>query len=99
MPTQKRSEFGLHQGTQTQTFIGLGIRGATAGVANAVNVLIDSNGQLGTMNSSRRFKHKDHRDGKRQRINPGVKAGDLLLQKSDKTEAHPQFGLIAEEAR
>ena len=44
------------QGTERQTFIA-GIRGATTGI-DAVNVLIDSNGQLGTMNSSRRFKHK-----------------------------------------
>jgi Chaperone of endosialidase len=40
---------------QSRAFIA-GIRGATTGVANAVNVVIDSNGQLGTVNSSRRFK-------------------------------------------
>jgi len=42
-------------GTHTRTFIG-GIRGATTGVANAIPVLIDSAGQLGTVSSSRRFK-------------------------------------------
>ena len=40
---------------QTSTFIA-GIRGATTGQSNAVTVVIDSNGQLGTVNSSRRFK-------------------------------------------
>jgi hypothetical protein len=45
---------------QTRTFIA-GIRGRTTGAANAVQVLIDSNGQLGTLNSSRRFK-EDIRD-------------------------------------
>ena len=82
------------QGTQTQTFIA-GIRGATTGVANAVNVLIDSNGQLGTMNSSRRFKHK---------ITAMESASESILAlrpvtfryKSDKTDTS-QFGLIAEE--
>ena len=72
-----------------------GIRGATAGVANAVNVLIDSNGQLGTMNSSRRFKH---------RIKPMESASESILAlkpvtfryKGDKSDTS-QFGLIAEE--
>jgi hypothetical protein len=39
----------------TRFFAG-GIRGVTTGSANAVNVVIDSNGQLGTVSSSRRFK-------------------------------------------
>jgi hypothetical protein len=42
---------------QTATFIA-GIRGITTGNANAVPVLIDSAGQLGTTSSSRRFKHE-----------------------------------------
>jgi Chaperone of endosialidase len=37
------------------------VRGVTTGAANAVSVLIDSNGQLGTTNSSRRYK-EDIRD-------------------------------------
>ena len=41
--------------THTKTFIA-GIRGVTTGVANATTVMIDSNGQLGTVSSSRRFK-------------------------------------------
>jgi hypothetical protein len=38
-----------------RTFIG-GIRGQTTGVADAIAVLIDSAGQLGTVSSSKRFK-------------------------------------------
>ncbi|MFN7977340.1 MAG: tail fiber domain-containing protein [Vicinamibacterales bacterium] len=44
----------------TRFFAG-GIRGVTTGSANAVAVVIDSSGQLGTVNSSRRFK-EDIRD-------------------------------------
>jgi hypothetical protein len=39
----------------TKAFIA-GIRGRTIGFANALPVLIDSAGQLGTVSSSRRFK-------------------------------------------
>lgn len=39
----------------TKTFIA-GIRGVTTGVNNAVDVMIDGNGQLGTVNSSRKTK-------------------------------------------
>jgi hypothetical protein len=42
-------------GEQTETHIA-GIRGRTTGAGNGVTVLVDSNGQLGTTNSSRRFK-------------------------------------------
>lgn len=41
---------------ESRTFIA-GIRGSQTGVSNGVEVVIDSNGQLGTINSSRRFKH------------------------------------------
>jgi len=40
---------------QNRTFIS-GIRGVTTGVVDAIPVLIDENGQLGTTSSSRRFK-------------------------------------------
>jgi hypothetical protein len=79
---------------QTRTFIAA-IRGVTTGIADAVNVVIDSNGQLGTMNSSRRFKGK---------IKPMESASESVLAlkpvtfhyKNDTTQT-PQFGLIAEE--
>ena len=42
-------------GSQTRCFIA-GIRGVTTGSATGITVLIDTNGQLGTVSSSRRFK-------------------------------------------
>ena len=81
-------------GTQTRTFIA-GIRGIMTGNGNAIPVLIDSAGQLGTASSSRRFKKE---------IQPMDKASERILAlkpvtfhyKSDATNT-PQFGLIAEE--
>jgi Chaperone of endosialidase len=80
--------------SQTRAFIG-GIRGVATGNADAIAVLIDSDGQLGTLSSSRRFKKE---------IKPMDKASEAILglkpvtfhYKSDGT-ATPQFGLIAEE--
>ena len=79
---------------QTRTFI-TGIRGVTTGNANAIPVLIDSLGQLGTVSSSRRFKKE---------IKPMEKASEAILAlepvtfqyKNDKTNT-PQYGLIAEQ--
>jgi hypothetical protein len=45
----------IGNGNQTRAFV-TGIRGITTGTADGVPVLIDSNGQLGTASSSRRFK-------------------------------------------
>jgi len=80
--------------TQNSTFIA-GIRGVTTGNGDAVNVVIDSAGQLGTMSSSRRFKKE---------IKLMDKASETILAlkpvtfryKGDKTNT-PQFGLIAED--
>jgi hypothetical protein len=79
---------------QTRTFIAA-IRGVTTGVADAVNVVIDSNGQLGTISSSRRFKKE---------VKPMDQASEAILTlkpvtfhyKSDASNT-PQFGLIAED--
>ena len=79
---------------QTRTFIA-GIRGVTTGNADAVAVVIDSAGQLGTVSSSKRFK-KD--------IKPMDRSSDVVLAlkpvtfhyKNDNTDT-PQFGLIAED--
>lgn len=79
---------------QTRTFIA-GIRNVTTGNGDAVPVLIDSSGQLGTMNSSRRFK-KD--------VEPMASASETILSlkpvtfhyNNDKKDL-PQFGLIAEQ--
>ena len=79
---------------QTRTFIA-GIRGRATGVVNAIPVLIDSSGQLGTASSSQRFKKE---------IKPMDKTSEAILAlkpvtfhyKTDSTGT-PQFGLIAEE--
>ena len=81
-------------GPHTATFIA-GISGATA--ASGVAVYVDSNGQLGTLTSSRRFK---------QDIASMDGASDALLALRPVTfryktdldpQGLPQFGLIAEE--
>jgi hypothetical protein len=71
------------------------IRGVATQNADAIPVVIDTNGQLGTASSSRRFK---------KQIQPMDQASEAILgltpvtfhYKSDKTST-PQFGLIAEE--
>jgi hypothetical protein len=81
-------------GTHTSTFVA-GIRGVTTGVADAIPVLIDSQGQLGTMSSSERFKTD---------IQPMDETSEALFAlepvtfhyKSDNKNT-PQFGLIAEQ--
>jgi len=81
-------------GTQTATFIA-GIDGAT--VASGVGVIIDSNGHLGTVVSSERFKDQ---------IKPMDKASEVILALKPVTfrykheldpEGIPQFGLVAEQ--
>ena len=81
-------------GTQQKTFVA-GIYGKT--VASGVGVIINSNGQLGTMQSSARFKDD---------IKPMDEASEVLLKLKPVTfhykeeldpEKIPQFGLIAEE--
>ena len=82
------------QGLQTRTFVA-GIRGRTTGNANAIPVLIDSVGQLGTASSSRRFKHD---------VKPMDQTSEAILDlkpvtfhyNEDNSET-AQFGLIAEE--
>jgi len=84
----------IGKSTQKKTFIG-GISGKT--VASGVGVIINSSGQLGTIQSSARF--KDH-------IRPMDKASQAILALKPVTfrykeeldpDGIPQFGLIAEE--
>src|SRR5215813_9724570 len=81
-------------GTQKKTFIA-GIRGIT--VASGVGVIVGTTGQLGTVQSSKRFK---------EAIKPMDKASEAILALKPVTfrykeeldpEKIPQFGLIAEE--
>ena len=80
--------------SQTRTFIA-GVRGRTTGNANAVAVLIDSAGQLGTISSSRRFKSEIKAMHNTSEAIHALKPVTFHY-KSDKTGT-PQFGLIAEE--
>ena len=79
---------------QTRTFISA-IRGVTTGIADAINVVIDSNGQLGTMSSSRRFKKEIKPMDQTSEVIHALKPVTFHY-KSDNTGT-PQFGLIAEE--
>jgi Chaperone of endosialidase len=81
-------------GAQPRTFI-TGIRGVTTGNANAIPVVIDSNGQLGTMSSSRRFKHEIKRMGSASEAILGLKP--VTFQYKSNKAGTLQFGLIAEE--
>jgi hypothetical protein len=84
-------------GAQTKFFVA-GVRGITTGSNDAIPVMIDSNGQLGTKSSSRRFK-EDIAD-------MGVASHDLMRLRpvtyrykepfADGTKPI-QYGLIAEE--
>jgi hypothetical protein len=97
-PTPARAPF-IQGATPTptpspRTFIAH-IREITTGNNDAIPVVIDSAGQLGTTSSSRRFKHD---------IKPMAEASEAILSlkpvsfhyKSD-SKGIPQFGLIAEE--
>ena len=84
-------------GTQTSFFVA-GVRGATTGNNDAIPVMIDSTGQLGTVSSSRRFK-EDIAD-------MGAASHDLMrlhpvtfrYKKPFADGSKPiQYGLIAEE--
>jgi len=74
----------------------MGIRGVTTGVNNAINVLIDSTGQLGTVSSSRRYKSmiRDITESKVSELRPVT--FDYLGHSSEERGAK-EYGLIAEE--
>jgi hypothetical protein len=85
---------------QTRTFIA-GIRGAATGIANAIPVLIDSAGQLGTTFSSRRFK-EDIRDmgdatARLLELRPVTFRYKHPQTLPNSQEIPPEYGLIAEE--
>jgi hypothetical protein len=81
---------------QTKTFVG-GIYGATTGAA-AVTVLVDSNGQLGIMSSSRRVKDDVHDMGEASRGIWRLRPVTFHYKQSRADDSRPrQYGLIAEE--
>jgi hypothetical protein len=84
-------------GNQT-SFFAAGVRGVTTGANNAIPVVIDSSGQLGTVSSSRRFKEDIQDMGE-------ASSGLLQLRPVSFRYKQPfadgskpiQYGLIAEE--
>jgi len=82
------------QGTQTRTFIA-GIRGITTGAADGITVLIDSDGQLGTVSSSKKYK-KDISD-MADATNGLMKLRPVLFTYKSDNSGTIQYGLIAEE--
>jgi len=81
---------------QNRTFIA-GIRGVTTGIADGVTVLIDSNGQLGTMSSSRRFKTAIHDMGAASSKLMELRPVTFRYKGAIDPSGTIQYGLIAEE--
>ena len=81
-------------GTQTKTFIA-GTSGKT--VASGVGVIINSNGQLGTMQSSARFKEAIKSMDQTSEAILALKPVTFRYKKEVDPEGIPQFGLVAEE--
>jgi hypothetical protein len=84
-------------GTQTKTFIA-GVRGITTMNPNAVSVMIDSAGQLGTVSSSRRFKEDIYDMGDASEGIFQLRPVTFRYAQAFAGSAKPlQYGLIAEE--
>jgi hypothetical protein len=84
-------------GTQTSAFIA-GIQGVITGNNNAVPVLIDSNGQLGTTSSSRRYKEDIQDMGNTSSGLLRLRPVTFRYKKPFADGSQPvQYGLIAEE--
>lgn len=82
---------------QTSTYIA-GIYAATTGFSNAIPVLIDSNGQLGTLSSSRRYKEDIHDMNDASSGLMRLRPVTFRYKKAFADGTKPvQYGLIAEE--
>ena len=82
------------QGTQTATYIA-GISGAT--VADGVGVIIDTNGHVGTIVSSERFKDNVQPIGKASEAILSLEPVAFRYKKELDPKGIPQFGLVAEQ--
>lgn len=86
---------GTGTGTgQINTAFVSGIRGITTANADAIAVLVDSVGQLGTVSSSLRFKEQIESLGNSERI---YDLRPVSFKYKSQSSDRPQFGLIAEE--
>ena len=81
-------------GTHTNTFIA-GISGVT--VAGGVGLIVDSNGQLGTIVSSARYKEKIKAMGNASEAILALQPVSFHYKKELDPTGIPQFGLVAEE--
>jgi Chaperone of endosialidase len=85
-------------GNSQTSFFAAGIRGITTGSSNAIPVMIDSNGQLGTVSSSRRFKEDIQDMGDASNGLLKLRPVTFHYQKPFTDGSKPiQYGLIAEE--
>ena len=87
---------GLNR-TQMQAFLA-GVRGTTTGVADAIPVLVDSAGQLGTLSSSRRFKEEIADMGDETERLLALRPVTFRMKPEVQSGARPtEYSLIAEE--
>jgi hypothetical protein len=87
----------IGSGAQTQAFLA-GVRGVATGSNDAVAVLVDSNGQLGTMNSSLALKEDVHDMADASRRVLDLHPVSFRFKQPFAGGAKPvQYGLIAEE--
>jgi hypothetical protein len=85
------------EGTQQTAFIA-GIRGKTTGVADAITVMIDSSGQLGTVSSSRRYKYDIETMADVTAMLAKLRPVSFRYKQQQNGGDHPlQYGLIAED--
>jgi trimeric autotransporter adhesin len=82
------------RGTHTNTYIA-GISGVT--VAGGVGVIIDTNGHLGTIVSSERFKQDIHNMDKASEAILALKPVTFRYKHELDPDGIPQFGLVAEQ--
>ncbi len=80
------------------SFFAAGVRGVTTGNNDAIPVVIDSNGQLGTVSSSRRFKEDIQDMGEASSGLLRLRPVSFRYQKPFDDGSRPiEYGLIAEE--
>ena len=97
-PGSSADNGAIRIGNSQSSFFAAGIRGVATGANNAVPVLIDSNGQLGTASSSRRFKEDIQDMGDASRALLRLRPVTFRYQKPFDDGSKPiQYGLIAEE--
>jgi len=82
--------------TSNRTFIG-NIRGVTVGNGDGIPVIVDSDGQLGTTNSSRRFKKDIKPMDQTSEAIVKLKPVTFHYKNKDSKNAELDYGLIAED--